>query len=440
MSVKVCKFGGTSMADANIIRNVKAIIESDETRRFVVVSAPGKRYSDDKKVTDLLLACHKELLKTGTCAKSFSKVASRFSDIVKQLNLTIDFDAVLDATLARIEKEKSEEFTASRGEYLCGIIVAEYFNIQFVDAENVIFFNENGTLNADKTYRAVASAVNRAGKAVIPGFYGVDENGKVRTFSRGGSDISGAVVARAVHATLYENWTDVSGFLACDPHIVDGPEPIEALSYKELRELSYMGANVLHSESIFPVRKANIPIQIKNAFRPEDKGTTIVPTSRYIPSGRRVTGIAGKKNFTVIYIEKSLMNSEIGFARKVLSVVEAEDVSVEHMPTGIDTMSLLIESKDLSELKLARILEGIKCEVEPDIIRVIENIALIATVGHGMSSSVGTSARLFNAIAAAEISIKMIDMGSSELNIIVGVKNEDYERCIKAIYCEFFKS
>ena len=426
------------MADANVIRSVKKIIESDASRRFVVVSAPGKRYSDDKKITDLLLACHKELLKCGNCQKSFVAVRARFLDIVRQLELNIDFDAVLDATLDRIEKERDEQFTASRGEYLCAIIIAEYLGMPFIDAENVIFFNENGSLNADKTYRAVSSAVSKVGKAVIPGFYGVNENGKVKTFSRGGSDISGAIVARAVNATLYENWTDVSGFLACDPHIVDSPAPIEKLSYKELRELSYMGANVLHSECIFPVRKANIPIQIKNTFRPQDIGTTIVPTSRYMPSGRTITGIAGKKNFTVIYIEKSLMNSEIGFARKVLSILEAENISVEHMPTGIDTLSLLIESKDLSEIKLERILEGIKCDVEPDIIRVIENIALIATVGHGMSSSVGTSARLFNAIGNAGISIKMIDMGSSELNIIVGVKNEDYERCIKAIYGEFF--
>ncbi len=425
------------MADANIIRSVKSIVESDPERRFVVVSAPGKRFSGDKKITDLLFACHKELVKSGSCRKSFSAVRSRFTDIAAQLGLNIDLNAVLDATLERIEREKSEQFTASRGEYLCGLVIAEYLGMPFVDAEDVIFFNDNGTLNAEKSYRAVAAAC-REGRAVVPGFYGVDENGKVRTFSRGGSDISGAVVARAVNASLYENWTDVSGFLACDPHIVDSPAPIEALSYKELRELSYMGANVLHAESIFPVRKANIPIQIKNTFRPDDAGTTIVPTSRYMPSGRIVTGIAGKKSFTVIYIEKSLMNSEIGFVRKVLSLVEAENVSVEHIPTGIDTMSLLIEDGELTELKLGRILEGIKCEVEPDIIRVMENIALIATVGHGMSSSVGTCARLFKAIAEAEISIKLIDMGSSELNIVVGVKNEDYERCIKSIYNEFF--
>ncbi len=426
------------MADANIIRKVKDIIESDEARRIIVVSAPGKRFSGDKKITDLLFECHKELVREGTCKKSFSAVRARFLDIVKQLELTFDFDAVLEDTFVRIEKEKSEQFTVSRGEYLCGKLIAEYFCLPFIDAEGTVFFNADGTLDAEKSYKAVSSAVSKTGKGVIPGFYGVDEEGRIRTFSRGGSDISGAIVARAVNASLYENWTDVSGFLACDPHLVDSPAPIEALSYKELRELSYMGANVLHSESIFPVRKANIPIQIKNTFRPDDVGTTIVPTSRYMPNGRTVTGIAGKKNFTVIYIEKSLMNSEIGFARRVLSAVEAENVSVEHIPTGIDTMSLLIESSELNELKLSRILEGIKCEVEPDIIRVMENIALIATVGHGMSSSVGTSARLFKAIAAAEINIKLIDMGSSELNIVVGVKNADYERCIKAIYGEFF--
>lgn len=426
------------MADADIIKSVKEIIESDKSRRFIVVSAPGKRYSGDKKITDLLFACHKELLKYGTCEKSFSIVRSRFSDIAKRLDLECDFNAVLDETLERIIKEKSEQFTASRGEYLCAKLVAEYLGVEFIDAQDVIFFNDDGTLNSEKTYKAVGRAADKAVKAVFPGYYGVDDNGKIKTFSRGGSDISGAVVARAVNATLYENWTDVPGFLACDPHIIDNPKIIETLSYKELRELSYMGANVLHSESIFPVRKANIPIQIKNTFRPQDNGTTIVPTSRYLPDGNTVTGIAGKKNFTVIFIEKSLMNAEIGFVRKVLSVIEAENISFEHIPTGIDTVSLVIESEALTELKLSRILEGIKCEVDPDFIRVIENIALIATVGHGMSLSAGTSARLFNAIADADINIKMIDQGSSGLNIVVGVKNEDYESCVRAIYNEFF--
>ena len=426
------------MADGNVIKNVKNIIDSQAERRFVVVSAPGKRYSDDIKVTDLLYSCYEQLNVNGTCVDAFKPIRARFTDIAKQLGLKLDIKAVLDETERRIEEENSEDFTASRGEYLSARIVAEELGAKFIDAHDVIFFNEDGTLNGEKSYKAIASAVAGAERAVLPGFYGCGADGKVKTFSRGGSDITGAVVARAVNASVYENWTDVSGFLACDPRIVDSPKNIKTLSYKELRELSYMGANVLHSESIFPVRKANIPIQIKNTFRPDDCGTTIVPTSRYVPSGDLVTGIAGKKNFTVIFIEKSLMNAEIGFVRKVLSVIEEEGIPVEHIPSGIDTMSLVIASDALREYKLERILEGIKNAVEPDIIRVIENIALIATVGHGMSSTVGTSARLFNAIASANINIKMIDQGSSELNIVVGVKNEDYENCIKAIYREFF--
>ncbi len=438
MAIKVCKFGGTSMADGNVISNVKKILDSDKDRRFVVVSAPGKRYSGDVKVTDLLYFCYETLVSSGSCDDAFAPIRARFKGIVRELNLDFDIDAVLDETYRRICEEESADFTASRGEYLSARILAEVLGAKFIDAEDVVFFDEEGQLDGDKSYKAVAAAVEGVERAVFPGFYGKGPDGKIKTFSRGGSDISGAIVARALNASLYENWTDVSGFLACDPRLVDSPKRIKSLSYKELRELSYMGANVLHSESIFPVRKANIPIQIKNTFRPDDEGTSILPSSRNVPGGNIVTGIAGKKNFTVIFIEKSLMNLEIGFVRKVLSVIEEEGIPVEHIPSGIDTMSLVIESDALENFKLNNILEGIKNAVEPDIIRVIENIALIATVGHGMSSSVGTSARLFNAIAAANINIKMIDQGSSEINIVVGVKNEDYEKCIKAIYSEFF--
>ncbi len=438
MSVKVCKFGGTSTADGNIISKVKRIIDSDIERKFIVVSAPGKRYSGDVKITDLLYRCHEQMMSEGDIEQGFGKIRERFTLIAKELNLKSDFSAVLDETMARIEREQSEDFTASRGEYLCARIVAEVLDAKFIDAEDVIFFKENGSLDGEKSYRAVAEALNGVTRAVLPGFYGKGADGKVKTFSRGGSDISGAIVARAVSATVYENWTDVSGFLACDPRIVECPKTIKNISYKELRELSYMGANVLHSESIFPVRKVNIPIQIKNTFRPDDEGTLILPTFRYVPSGNIVTGVAGKKNFTVIFIEKSHMNEEVGFMADVLDVLSEEGVAVEHIPSGIDTMSLVIDSALLPDLKLNRVLERIKQAVAPDIIRVIENIALIATVGHGMSSSVGTSARLFNAIAAADINIKMIDQGSSELNIIVAVKNDDYEKCIRAIYCEFF--
>lgn len=425
------------MADGNVIQRVKSIIESDAERRYIVVSAPGKRFSGDIKVTDLLYACYAELKHTGSCEKSFAPVCTRFRGIVRQLELSINIDRILELTRRRIEKERSEDFTASRGEYLSAYIMAEVLGAKFIDTEEVIFFDKNGNLDGEKSYKAISAAASGEKLAVFPGFYGKGANGKVKTFSRGGSDITGAVVARAVSATLYENWTDVSGFLACDPALVDSPKRIKMLSYKELRELSYMGANVLHADSIFPVRTANIPVQIKNTFSPQEEGTSIVPSSIYRPCGNVVTGISGKKNFTVIFIEKSLMNSEIGFMRKVLAVVEQEGVSVEHVPSGIDTMSLIIAS-DQIEGKLDKIIDGVKRAVQPDKVRVIENIALISTVGHGMSASVGTSARLFTAIADAGINVRMIDQGSSELNIMVGVSNEDYERCIKAIYFEFF--
>lgn len=439
MAVKVCKFGGTSMAAGNVIAKVKNIVESDGERKYIIVSAPGKRYSDDKKLTDMLYACHAALVSGEGFNEAFEPVKARFRSIVKELNMDFDIDKLLSDTELRIVKEESEDFTASRGEYLNAVIFARYIGAKFVDAENTIFFKENGLLDEGKTYSAIYEKLKGEKRAVLPGFYGTGKGGKIKTFSRGGSDISGAVVARAVHASLYENWTDVSGFLACDPRIVSSPKQITNISYKELRELSYMGANVLHSESIFPVRKANIPIKIKNTFRPDDAGTSILPISRYKPDGRVVTGIAGKKNFTVIYIEKSMMNSEVGFIYKVLRVLSDAGIPVEHIPSGIDTMSLVIKSEALAEHKLENILDEIQKEVSPDVMRVMENIALIATVGHGMSSSVGTSARLFNAIAAANINVVMIDQGSSELNIIVGVSGDDYEKCIKAIYREFFK-
>jgi len=438
MALKVCKFGGTSMADGNVMNAVKKIILSDEARRFVVVSAPGKRFSGDTKVTDLLYACYDEIEQSGTCSKAFAKVRARFESIVKELNIEMDISSVLDETEKRLNEERSRDFTASRGEYLSARVMANLLNARFIDSEDVVFFDEKGVLDSDRTYKAISKAVTGAQYAVFPGFYGVGADGKVKTFSRGGSDVSGAIVARAVGAGVYENWTDVSGFLACDPRIVESPKRIKALSYKELRELSYMGANVLHSESIFPVRKANIPIVIKNTFRPEDEGTAILPISQYKPDGNIVTGIAGKKNFVVILIEKSHMNNEVGFVRKVLSVLEREGVSVEHIPSGIDTMSVVFSAEQAEGYKLERILEGIKDDAEPDVIRVMENVALIATVGHGMSSSIGTSARLFKAMAEANVNAKMIDQGSSELNIIVGVKNEDMEKCIAAIYHEFF--
>ena len=426
------------MADGITMLRVKSIIESDPARRYVVVSAPGKRFGGDIKVTDLLYETYDNVVVSGETGAAFEKICERFRGIVSELKLDMDIDAILAETGEAIVKEASPDFCASRGEYLSGRVMAELLGIPFIDARDVVKFGPDGKLDNKRTYALLAEALKGKKRALVTGFYGEDANGRVKTFSRGGSDISGAIVARAAGADLYENWTDVSGFLACDPRIVENPVPIRSLSYKELRELSYMGANVLHSESIFPVREVDIPIRIKNTFRPEDEGTEILPTSRYTYSGRRVTGIAGKKNFTVIFLEKSLMNEEIGFTYRTLAVFMKHGISFEHIPTGIDTMSFVIDSDVLKGGLLEEVCDEIKEAVRPDSLRVINDIALIAVVGHGMTRSVGVSARLFEAIARAGVNVRMIDQGSSELNIIVGVDNENYERTLKAVYEEFF--
>ncbi len=439
MNMTVCKFGGTSLADGNNIRRAAEIVLSDPSRKFAVVSAPGKRYSDDVKVTDLLYESFKESRGKDRCGEAFAKIRKRFLSIVAELGLNFDITPILDRTEADIAASGSADFAASRGEYLNARIVAALLGWEFVDAKDIIFFDEKGAFDEKRSYPLIEARLSAAKHAVIPGFYGTGADGEIKTFSRGGSDISGSIVARAVNADLYENWTDVSGFLACDPRIVQSPEKIEVISFKELRELSYMGANVLHAEAIFPVRKGDIPIKIKNTFRPDDAGTLILPSKKYTPHGNIVTGIAGKKDFTVIFLEKSLMNSEIGFARRALSILERERINFEHMPSGIDTLSLVIESKYLKDGVLDRLIDEMKAELRPDYIRVLEDIALVATVGHGMAKNVGTSARLFTALSDAGVNVRMIDQGSSELNIIVGIDNEDYEKCVRAIYREFFE-
>ena len=438
--IKVCKFGGTSMADGMTMRRVKDIFESDPERRYIVVSAPGKRFSGDIKVTDLLYETHKEVEETGSCGEAFERICARFSGIVQELKIDLDIESILQETKKAIEEEKSADFAASRGEYLSGRIMAALLNIPFIDARDVIKFDASGKLESARSFELLARALSGKPKALVTGFYGEGADGKVKTFSRGGSDISGAIVARAAGAALYENWTDVSGFLACDPRIVENPVPIRSLSYKELRELSYMGANVLHSESIFPVRSAGIPIRICNTFRPEDEGTLIVSSARRSRSGGAVTGIAGKKDFTVIFLEKSMMNGEIGFAEKVLGILSRYGVSFEHLPTGIDTLSIVIDDKYLAGGVLEKIVSDIRAEVRPDSVRTHEGIALVATVGHGMANAVGTAARLFRSLSDAGINVIMIDQGSSELNIIVGVDNADCADCIRAVYREFFRA
>lgn len=441
MHVKVCKFGGSSLADGNNIRRAAEILRADETRRYVVVSAPGKRFSGDVKITDQLYECYREAAETGSCVNAFAPVRRRFLSIVKELGLEhFDIASILDECERQIIANKSADFTASRGEYLNARLIAALLGWDFVDAQEIIYFNERGMFDEARSYRLIERRLKHCKNAVIPGFYGMDAWGCVKTFTRGGSDISGSIIARGVNAELYENWTDVSGFLACDPRIVNNPQKIGVISFKELRELSYMGANVLHADAIYPVRKGDIPIRIKNTFRPMDEGTLILPSKKYVKHGNRVTGIAGKKDFTVIFLEKQLMNAEIGFARKVLSVLEKDGINFEHMPSGIDTLSLVIESKYLAGGVLDTLIGQIKEAVNPDYVRVLEDIALVATVGHGMTASVGTSARLFTALSQAGVNVRMIDQGSSEINIIVGIDNADYEKCVRAIYFEFFSN
>ena len=439
--IKVCKFGGTSMSDGINMRRVADIINADPSRRFIVVSAPGKRFGGDTKITDLLYETQREVVESGYVGESYRKVAARFQSIVDELGLSFDVGALLLAAAKEIERERSDDFTVSRGEYFTGKLMAELLGVPFVDARDVVKFNAEGKVDR-KTFQLLREALKDKRRAVVAGFYGEDANGRIKTFSRGGSDVSGAIVARAVGADEYENWTDVSGFLACDPSIVPSPCGIKELSYKELRELSYMGARVLHSESIFPVREADIPIHIKNTFRPEDEGTRILPTAAYLAGARSirtVTGIAGKKNFTVIHIEKSLMNTEIGFTYRVMEALVKHNVSFEHLPSGIDTMSLVIDSEQVSGGVLESLGEDIARAVSPDRMKIMTDIALIAVVGHGMAKSVGTSARLFSAIANAGVNVRMIDQGSSEINIIVGVDNCNYERTVRAVYEEFFR-
>ena len=439
MSVTVVKFGGTSMADAKSINQVADIVKQDKKRRYVVVSAPGKRFSQDHKITDMLYACYHDLQINGECKATFDKIRERFKGIVSDLELDIDIDAYLNQVESDMLKYNSAEFCASRGEYLSAIITAAKLGYKFIDAKDIMVFNENGDFEPEITNEKVKQVLSKVERAVIPGFYGGDESGLVHTFSRGGSDVSGAVIARAVGATMYENWTDVNGFMTADPRIVSNPKPIEKLSYKELRELAYMGANVLHPESIFPVRVGNIPINIRNTFCPEAKGTMIVPElGEKDMNNRVITGIAGKKGYSIVYIEKSMMNSELGFVRKVLAVLEYYNISFEHLPTGIDTMSIVIADSELAG-KEEVVIERIKKVVNPDHIEIKSNISLVATVGHGMSYKPGTASTLCGALAKENINIRMIDQGSSEMNIIVDISTSDYEKAINAIYNAFQK-
>jgi len=429
----VCKFGGTSLADAGQIRKVMAIVDADADRRWVVVSAPGKRGPDDKKITDLLYLAHDLASKGLDPAPAFDPVRERYLRIAVDLGIATGIQAWLKDVEAGIRGGRSRDWVASRGEYLQARIMAEALGAKFVEAADGMRFRPDGRLDYE-SYECLGKHLRGRGRFVVPGFYGVDPSGEIRTFSRGGSDISGSIVARAVGADLYENWTDVSGFLMADPKIVPEAQRIEKITYRELRELSYMGAQVLHDEAIFPVREQRIPIQIRNTNDPANPGTLIVSARE--PSPHPVVGIAGRKRITNISIEKALMNKERGFGRRVLSVLEAHGVSYEHTPTGIDTMSIVVRDEEI-EGRIEAVVDEIRKAVEPDSIEVDRGFALIATVGEGMAFRVGVAARLFAALAHASVNIRMIDQGSSELNIIVGVEEKDYETAVRAIYKAF---
>ncbi len=433
---KVVKFGGSSLADAAQFAKVKSIITADPERKFCVPSAPGKRFSGDAKVTDMLYDCYALAKDDGDFSDEFEKIKERYNEIITGLSLSTDLEDEFEKIAENFRNKIGDDYAASRGEYLNGIIMADYLGYTFVDPAKYIFFDDLGNFMPEETHKTLRAYLKTLDSAVIPGFYGsYKSNGRVKTFSRGGSDITGSIVARAIHANIYENWTDVSGVLIADPRIVEDPLPIEAITYRELRELSYMGASVLHEDAIFPVRKAGIPINIKNTNAPNEPGTLIVENTCKTPR-HVITGIAGKKGFCAVNIEKDMMNSEIGFGRRVLAAFEKYGISFEHMPSGIDTLSVFVHQNEFEENEQL-VMSEIRKLTQPDSIDLESNIALIAVVGRGMKSMRGVAGKIFTALSSHSINIRMIDQGSSELNIIIGVADEDFEAAVKAIYDTF---
>lgn len=442
MANKVVKFGGSSLADANQFRKVAAIIKSDDKRKYVVPSAPGKRFSDDIKITDMLYKCC-ELAGSGIdFSEQFETIKERYNGIISELGIDMSLDEDFGLIAQEMKNRPARDFAASRGEYLNGKVLANFLGFNFVDAADVIIFDTKGVLLLDETVKAVREKLNGLDNAVIPGFYGRTTEGVIKTFSRGGSDVTGSIIANAVKADIYENWTDVSGFLIADPRIVENPDVIEVITYRELRELAYMGASVLHEDAIFPVRSAGIPINIRNTNRPEDPGTMIV-SDDYDFSGESlrytITGIAGKKGFSTINIEKAMMNNETGFGMKILKALYDNGLSFEHMPSGIDTMSITLSTEALAPVR-DKVIADIRKAVNPDHIEIEDGISILAVVGRRMKNTRGTVARIFAALAHARINVKLIDQGSSELNVIVGVNEHELPEAIRKIYDMFINS
>jgi len=436
MGLKVAKFGGSSAADALQIEKMKNIILADDDIKYVVVSAPGKRFSEDSKVTDLLYLCKTHIEHNIPYQQIFQVVCDRFMAVEVNLGINVDLKAEFEQIKANLEAGASADYIASRGEYLNAILIAAYLGFDFVDAASLIRFDEKGKFMEDLTNTLIEREMAKHERAVIPGFYGSKTDGDIKTFSRGGSDITGALIARAMKADVYENWTDVSGFLMADPRIVKNPKPMNCLSYRELRELSYMGASVLHEDAIYPARVANIPINIRNTNKPEDPGTMITPDAEKLHGEQIISGIAGNKGYTVVNVLKTGLCNERGFLRRLAGVLEDYDITIEHIPSGIDTVSVVLSDKVIDG-RLDEIIESLQQTLKPDSIDASHDMALIATVGVGMASRVGVSAKLFTALAQAGVNIRMIDQGSSEMNIIIGVENKDFETAVKAIYDAF---
>lgn len=434
----VCKFGGSSVADASQFKKIKDIVDSDERRRIIVVSAPGKRNPKETKLTDLLYSTHDLALKGLDFTQPWTLIRERYLEIVRDLNVQSNVGSDLDYLESQLKSAPQDitvDYLVSRGEFLCARIMAEYLGATFVDAYPLIQFDAMHRVFPE-SYRAMSKELGGPGLYVVPGFYGADSHGKVKTFTRGGSDISGSILAHGCGAMMYENWTDVSGMLMADPRIVESPKPMQYVSYPEIRELAYSGASVLHDEAIAPCRDKNIPINIKNTNRPQDAGTLIGPPTSH--KGHVITGVAGRKGFAMIHIEKSMMNKERGFGRRLFGILEENGLSWEHSPTGIDSMSVVVDQKTFVNVEEI-VMDSIIRQMSPDSVKVQKDLALIATVGHGMNHHIGTAAKLFGALANAGVNVRIIDQGASEINIIVGVDQADCDKSIKAIYEAFEK-
>ena len=442
MGMKVAKFGGSSLADAAQFKKVREILLSDEDRRIVVPSAPGKRAATDIKVTDLFYQCNRLAASGSDFASAFDTIRARYHGIAQELGLTVDLDGYLDEVSRNIQLGAGADYAASRGEYLNGILLADYLGWDFVDPQQGIFFDEEGRLDSDKTQEKLSALLAGHERAVVPGFYGCDTHGNVKTFSRGGSDITGAIVARAVQADMYENWTDVSGILMADPRIVENPRPIPRITYAELRELSYIGAQVLHEGTVSPVREKNIPLNIRNTNQPEHPGTMIREafddTAAELQESSMITGIAGKKGFSVITMTKNGMSSELGVIRRVLEILERYHINVEYIPSGIDSVSLVVETGKAAPY-LYQALGDMEKEIKPDSLHVTDGMAVVAAVGRKMAFQPGSSGKIFAKLGENGINIRMITQGPEELNIIVGVDSADFEKAIRVLYNSFVK-